>query len=183
MIDPELLAQFEACWIRGRGWRLETGRLLYLIKPGCAYGEWTPFCKKYDLPVRTADDWIQKYKEEAGISDQPQWADENPPLTPDPEADEIKQDIKEENEKRKDREPEHHRTQLSIPLKHLNPHLIELYYEAKKRDLAGVMELWYETFFRIIEEGKEPEVLTVADFENKPAKEADLITVKDFDNQ
>ena len=46
-----------------------------------------------------------------------------------------------------------------------------------------VMELWYETFFRIIEEGKEPEVLTVADFENKPATESDLITVKDFDNQ
>jgi hypothetical protein len=183
MIDPELLAQFEACWIRGRSWRLETGRLLYLIKPGCAYGEWTPFCKKYDLPVRTADDWIQKYKEEAGIASESQWDDANPPLAPDPEADERKLEIEEEKEKRKGRKPERHRTQLTVQLKQLNPHLLELYDEVKKRSPKTVMELWYETFFRIIEDGKEPEVLTVADFENKPAKEADLITVKDFDNQ
>jgi hypothetical protein len=180
MIDPQLLAQFEACWIRGRGWRLEAGRLLYLIKPGCAYGEWTEFCKKYDLPVRTADSWIQKYKEEAGVSEQPQWDDANPPLVPDPEADERKQEIEDEKEKRKDRKPERHRTELNVKLKHLNPTLLELYYEVKKRSPETVMELWYEAFFRIIEEGKEPEVLTVASF---TTKESDLIIVKDFNQQ
>jgi hypothetical protein len=177
MIDPELVAQFEACWIRGRGWRLDAGRLLYLIKPGCAYGEWTDFCKKYDLPVRTADDWIQKYKEQAGIPDDSEGHDANPPLAPDPEADERKQEIAAEQEKRKGRKPERHRTELNVKLKHLNPDLLDLYYEAKDRSLEAVMELWYEAFFRILEEGKEPEVLTVAKFEQK---ESDPIIVKDF---
>ncbi len=181
MIDPTLVAQFEACWIVGRGWRLEAGRLLYLIKPGCAYGEWTEFCKKYDLPVRTADSWIQKYKEEAGIPSESEWDDANPPLVPDPEADERKREIEDEKEKRKGRRPERHRSQLTVQLKQLNPTLLELYDEVKKRSPGTVMELWYETFFRIIEEGKEPEVLTVADFENKPANKSDLIIVKDFE--
>jgi hypothetical protein len=181
MIDPQLLAQFEACWIRGRGWRLEAGRLLYLIKPGCAYGEWKEFCEKHDLAVRTADGWIQKYKKEAGISEQPQWEDANPPLLPDSEADEIKQDIEEEKEKRKGRTPERHRTELNVKLKQLNPYLLDLYYEVKKRSPEIVMERWYETFFRIIEEGKEPQVLTVGDFENKPETESYVIIVKNFE--
>jgi hypothetical protein len=161
MIDVQLLAQFEACWIRGRGWRLEAGRLLYLIKPGCAYGEWKDFCDKHDLAVRTADDWIQKYKEEASIPADSEWHDANPPLLSDPDADARKQEIEEEKEKRKGKKPERHRTQLTIRLKHLNPTLLDLYAEVKERSPETVMELWYETFFRIIEEGKEPEVLTV----------------------
>lgn len=180
MIDPELLAQFEACWIRGRGWRLETGRLLYLIKPTCAYGEWTPFCKKYDLPIRTADEWIQKYKEDAGIAMQPEHEDAEPPLDPDPDADERNADIAKEQDVRRGRKPERHRTELNVKLKQLNPTLIERYYEARDKDPKGVMELWYETFFRILDEGKEPEVLTVGDFEDQLEG---TITVEDFEKK
>jgi hypothetical protein len=182
MIDPQLLAQFEACWIRGRGWRLEAGRLLYLIKPGCAYGDWKDFCDKHNLPVRTADDWIQKYKEEAGIPDNSEGHDANPPLLPDPDADARTQAIEQEKEKRKGRKPERHRTELTVRLKHLNPTLLDIYAEVKERSPETVMELWYETFFRIIEEGKEPDVLTVAAFEPKAEKKPGIITVADFED-
>ncbi|HLZ51299.1 MAG TPA: hypothetical protein VKP61_11125 [Candidatus Acidoferrum sp.] len=154
LIQEETLAhlreKFADCWMRGAEWRLEVGELLYKIKEKCEYSEWGDFLKEYDLPRSTADDYVRRYRDEAGLTEVRQFDEPNPEPKPDPQAEERKQDIEVEKNKRKGKRPEHNPTQVQVRLRSLLPHQTAVYWEERKENCERVDAIWRAAFFQII---------------------------------
>ena len=129
----QLREKFRACWVRGSGWRLEVGELLYKIKQKCEHGEWGGFLAEYDLARSTADDYIRHYKDTAQITETRQFEEPNPTPAPDPQAEGRKKEIEEEQKKRKGKKRTHHATEIRAKIKNLRPDQTACYCSKSQR--------------------------------------------------
>jgi len=149
----QLKQQFHAVWLRGSGWRLELGEVLYKIKLKCKeeHGDWGDFLDAYGLARSTADDFIRRYQEETlQITESRQFEEPHPSPAPDPQADEREQDIEEEQTKRKGKPRSHHETQIRPTIKGLRPDQTSRYWEEYNDFRERVNGLWYQAFLTII---------------------------------
>jgi hypothetical protein len=146
----DLKQRFHDVWLRGTGWQLEAGELCYQIKSLCDHGEWGAFLDEYDIPRSTADDWIRRYKDHAGITETRQFEEPNPPPAPDQESKERQQQIKEETDKRKGKKRQHNPSEVTARIRGLLPHQTALYWSEREGDKERVDEIWLQAFYTII---------------------------------
>jgi hypothetical protein len=153
-----LIAKFEEVWLRGRGWRLELGEVLYQIKERCEYGEWAEFLSRYDMARSTADDYVRVYKHEAEIAESRQFEEPNPEPEPDSEAEERDAEIEAAAEERKGKRPQHNPTQIRPTLKGLRPDQTARYWQlyAEQSERERIASIWHLAFLSIIGEGHIP---------------------------
>jgi hypothetical protein len=146
----ELIEKFDGIWLRGSGWRLEVGEILYQIKDKADHGQWGAFLKTKELPRSTADDYIRQYKNHADIAESRQFDTPNPGPEADPEADERAEDIAEELAKRVGKERTHHPTELRMRLKDLRPDQTSEYWRERKANPGRVDAIWLQALNVII---------------------------------
>jgi hypothetical protein len=150
-----------AYWFSGAKRRFEEGKRLAIVKNLCRFGEWQAFLDKYDYPRSTADDLIDKYEEEMKRRAQqlpgnraidPANPEQNPgESTADPDADERKERVRLEREKRRGRKPRAHPTDWTIRIK-LPPDVLERCREKYKK--PGAKEFWQWAAYRFIDQHK-----------------------------
>jgi hypothetical protein len=151
----ELKEKFHGIWLRGSGWRLEVGEVLYQIKekfkaePG-NHGKWGEFLKKYDIPRSTGDDYVRQYKDKADIAETRQFDDPNPEPDYDPEAEERLADIEAEQKKRAGKERTHSPTEIRIKLKDLRRDQTAEYWRERKSNPGRVDQIWLQALLMII---------------------------------
>ena len=144
-----LKVKFHGLWLRGSGWQLEIGEVLYQIKEVLHedHGAWGDFLSEYDLARSTADDYIRRYKEKAGITETREFVQEP---EPDAEADERETDIVAEQAKRAGKTRTHNLTQIRPFIKNLCPDHTVLYWEEYKENRQRCDDIWREAFLKII---------------------------------
>lgn len=157
--DLMTLAQAEAdwhlYWVRGERRRLEEGKRLSNIKSLCrlsGLGEWQAFLDKFDYPRSTADDLIRRYHTELRWEARTELtgnraSQEGEPerhineRRPDPDDDERNDLIAKEAEKRRGKEPSHHKTSWSIRI-NLPPDIVTLCRKRYKRKSKSAKAFW-----------------------------------------
>ena len=144
-------------WQSGAKRRFEEGRRLAIVKNLCRHGEWQAFLDKYAYPRSTAGDLICRYEEEMklrsqqlpgnraiGLADSEQNVSES---TADPDADERKELVRLETEKRIGRQPSAHPTDWTIRIK-LPPDVLKLCREKYKEPAAKIF--WQRAAYRFV---------------------------------
>jgi hypothetical protein len=159
--DLVTLAQAEmhwyAYWFSGAKRRFEEGKRLAIVKNLCRHGEWQAFLDNYDYPRSTADDLICRYEAEMklrsqqltgnraiDVADPGQQVSES---TADSDADERKELVRLENEKRAGRKPSDHATDWAIRIK-LPPDVLRLCREKYKEPDAK--DFWQRAAYRFV---------------------------------
>lgn len=142
-------------WLRGEKRRLKEGKLLWIIKSVCRFGEWQAFLRRYDYPRTTADDLIRRYLETESnelhgnraidVTDA-DCADEH---TPDPNSDEIKDLVTKETDKRRGRKPRHHPTFWSLRIK-LPREVATRCRKKYKEESDAAKEFWQAAAYRFV---------------------------------
>jgi hypothetical protein len=144
-------------WSSGAKRRFEEGKRLAIVKSLCRFGEWQAFLDKYDYPRSTADDLIRRYEEEMkwrsqqlpgnraiDVTDPGQQDSES---TADSAADERKELVQQEIEKRRGMEPSEHATDWTIRIK-LPPDVLKLCREKYKEPDAKYF--WQHAAYRFV---------------------------------
>jgi len=144
-------------WQSGAKRRFEEGRRLAIVKNLCRHGEWQTFLAKYDYPRSTADDLIRRYEDEMkfrsqqlpgyrsiDLADSEQNVSES---TADPDANERKELVRLEAEKRIGRQPSAHPTDWTIRIK-LPPEVLKLCREKYKEPAAKTF--WQRAAYRFV---------------------------------
>jgi hypothetical protein len=179
-------AVFDSWWVRGKTWRLQQGRWLWIVRELCmltGHGVWKAWLEAHDnYPRSTAHDYIREYKNEVAwaVSDQ-RAARENSEAgfetseirtfeqtqiiqdrkiharTPDTDNDKRTENIKSETARREGIKPTYHKTILYLKRRNIDPQKLALYYDVRKVDGRHVDEIMQ----RAIDSGIE-EVLALA---------------------
>jgi hypothetical protein len=88
-VIDEIKAKLQTCYTRGREWRLEMGKLLYLLAVKCKESklrEWTHIVtEELGLRRQTAYDYRNEYMEENGIALEPEQRED----VPNPKAEQV----------------------------------------------------------------------------------------------
>jgi hypothetical protein len=167
--EPDLVTRVEAkvnwhtYWLRGEKRRLLEGRLLWIVKGLCRrHGEWQAFLDRYDYPRSTADDLTRRYKaamaEEPKTQESPgnraiQAADPDRHVnerTPDSEADEREESVRQEAAKRRGKNPTYHKTLWSIRIK-LPPDVLTLCRRRYKQEPNAAKKFWRRAAYRFVD--------------------------------
>lgn len=146
-----------AYWFGGAKRRFEEGKRLAIVKNLCRFGEWQAFLDKYEYPRSTADDLIRRYEDDMkckpeqlpgyraiDVTDPTGQASES---TSDSDADERKESVRQENEKRAGRKPSDHATDWAIRIK-LPPDVLKLCREKYKEPDAK--DFWQHATYRFV---------------------------------
>lgn len=168
--DLVTLFQAQSAWhvhfLRGSKRRTKEGKLLWIIKGLCRFGDWQAFLNRYDIPRSTADDLIRKYNN--GLVPEAQshqltgnraieLANPGQPVrerTADPEADEMEELVAQERESRRQKKPSYHPTLWSVRIK-LPPDVLQRC--RKKYKKHGSKEFWRRAAYRFV--GLDPDEL------------------------
>jgi hypothetical protein len=146
-----------AYWFSGAKRRFEEGKRLAIVKNLCRFGEWRAFLDKNEYPRSTADDLIRRYEEgmkwrsqqlpgnrAIDVADPEQNVSES---TADSDADERKELVQKEIEKRGGMEPTEHATGWTIRIK-LPPDVLKLCREKYKE--PGAKDFWQRAAYRFV---------------------------------
>jgi hypothetical protein len=146
-----------AYWHSGAKRRFEEGNRLAIVKNLCRFGEWQAFLDKYEYPRSTADDLIRRYEDD--MKCKPQQLPGNRAIdvsgpegqvsesTADSDADERKELVRLENEKRAGRKPSDHATDWAIRIK-LPTYVLKLC--RKKYKEPDAKDFWQRAAYRFV---------------------------------